>query len=56
MGPMENKSQGGARFVVTFIDDFSQYVVAYYIAYKSEVVDMFIEYKMMMENQLSAKR
>ena len=49
MGTMETKSQGGARFVVTFLDDFSRYVVAYYIAHKSEVVDMFIEYKMMME-------
>ena len=55
MGPMETKSQGRARFVVTFLDDFSRYVVAYYIAHKSDVVDKFIEYKSMMENQLSTK-
>lgn len=55
MGPMETKSQGGARFVVTFLDDYSRYVVAYYVTHKSDVVDKFIEYKSMMENQLNTK-
>ena len=55
MGPMETKSQGGSRFVVTFIDDFSRYIVAYYIENKSEVTDRFIEYKTLMENQLSRR-
>lgn len=55
MGPMETKSQGGARFVVTFLDDYSRYVVAYYVTHKSDVVDKFIEYKLMMENQLNTK-
>ena len=54
-GPMETKSQGGARFVVTFLDDYSRYVVAYYVTHKSSVVDKFIEYKSMMENQLNTK-
>uniref|UniRef100_A0AAV1U517 Polyprotein n=1 Tax=Peronospora matthiolae TaxID=2874970 RepID=A0AAV1U517_9STRA len=55
MGPMESKSRGGSRFVVTFIDDYSRYIVAYYIENKSEVTDRFIEYKALMENQLSKK-
>ena len=55
MGPMETKSRGGSRFIVTFIDDFSRFIVAYYIENKSEVTDRFIEYKALMENQLSKK-
>ena len=41
MGPMETKSQRGARFVVTVLDDYSRYVVAYYVTHKSDVVDKF---------------
>ena len=55
MGPMETKSQGGARFLVTFLDVYSRYVVAYYIAHKSNDVDKFIGYKSMIESQLSTK-
>ena len=40
---------------MTFIDDFSRYVVVYYIENKSEVTDRFIKYKALMENQLSKK-
>ena len=55
MVPMKTKSRGGSRFVVTFIDDFSRYIVAYCIENKSEVTDRFIEYKALMENRLSKK-
>jgi hypothetical protein len=55
MGPMKKTSQGGAKYVVTFIDDYSSYTTAYFIAQKSQVVDKFVEYKVMMENQLGAK-
>ena len=41
--------------MVTFLDDYSCHVVSCYIAHKSDVVDKFIEYKSMMENQLSTK-
>ena len=41
--------------MVTFLDDYFRYVVAYCIAHNSNVVDKFIEYKSMMENQLSTK-
>uniref|UniRef100_A0AAV1TBA3 Integrase catalytic domain-containing protein n=1 Tax=Peronospora matthiolae TaxID=2874970 RepID=A0AAV1TBA3_9STRA len=52
MALMETKYQGGSRFVVTFIDDFSRDIVAYYISNKSEVIDRFVEHKALMENQL----
>ena len=55
MGPMVLKSRGGSKFVVTFIDNYSRYIVAYYIENKSEVTDRFIEYKALMEDQLSKK-
>jgi hypothetical protein len=38
MGPMAPKSKGGSRYVVTFIDDFSQYVSVYMLKAKSEVL------------------
>jgi hypothetical protein len=37
MGPMKMKSKGGDRYVLTFVDDYSKYVVAYFITKKSEV-------------------
>ena len=55
MGPMKTVSQGGAKYVVTFIDDFSRYTVVYFMAQKSEVVDKFAKYKAMMENQFDTK-
>ena len=38
---------------MTFLDDYSRYVVAQYISHKFNVVDNFIENKSMMDNQLS---
>jgi hypothetical protein len=55
VGPMQTVSQGGAKYFVTFIDDYSRFVVAFFIAQKSQVVDKFIEFKALMENQLNKK-
>ena len=55
MGPMETKSQGGSRFILSFIDDFTREIVAYYNSNKPEVMDSFVEYKALIENQLSKK-
>lgn len=55
MGPMKTVSPGGAKYVVTFIDDYSRYIFAYFMAQKSQVVDKFVEFKAMVENQLNAK-
>nr|CCA27162.1 putative polyprotein [Albugo laibachii Nc14] len=35
MGPMHTSSQGGARYMVTFIDDYSRYVMVYFMKQKS---------------------
>ena len=50
MGTMETTSQGGSRFVVTFLDYYTRYVVVYFLVHKSDVMEKFIEYKSMMEN------
>ena len=55
MGPMQTKSKGGARYILTFVDDFSRYVVAYFLKSKSEVAPKFREFKAMIENQCDQK-
>ncbi|OWZ23039.1 hypothetical protein PHMEG_0002150 [Phytophthora megakarya] len=51
MGPMKTKSKGGARYVLVFVDDYSRYVVAYFLKKKSEVANKFKTYLTMYENQ-----
>lgn len=55
MGPMRNKSSGGSKYVLLFVDDYSRYVVGYFLESKSEVTTIFAEYKAMVENQWNAK-
>ena len=55
MGPIQTKSHGGAKYVVTFVDDYYRYTAAYFIASKSEVFDNFMKYKALMENQLNQR-
>ena len=47
MGPLPEKSFGGARFLVTFVDDFSRKVFVYSIKSKSIVFPRFIEFRKM---------
>ncbi|CAG4980328.1 unnamed protein product [Colias eurytheme] len=54
-GPMQQTSIGGARYFVTFIDDFSRRVCIYPIKNKSEVFEKFVEYKNRVENELNKK-
>lgn len=54
-GPINVKSMGGARFFVTFIDDFSKRVAVFLLKSKSEVFDKFVEYKNRAENELGKK-
>ena len=51
MGPMEIVSQGGAKYVIIYIDDYSRCVIAYFMKHKSDAHDRFMEYKAMAENQ-----
>lgn len=54
-GPMQQTSIGGARYFVTFIDDYSRKVFVYFIKSKSEVFEKFKEYKNRVENELNCK-
>lgn len=54
-GPTRVASRGGARYFVTFTDEFSRWTEVYFMRNKSEVPEKFIEYKNMAENQTGAK-
>lgn len=54
-GPMESDSVGGAKYFVTFIDDHSRKVFVYFIKRKSDVQQVFAEFKSMVENQTGVK-
>jgi transposase InsO family protein len=54
-GPMKTTSRGGARYFVTFIDDFSRKINVYLLKAKGEVFDKFKAYKALVENQISMK-
>ena len=51
MGPMKTESKGGAKYVLTFVDDYSKYVVAYFLKKKSEAPRRFKPFTTMYENQ-----
>lgn len=51
-GPMETLSMGGARYFLTFIDDFTRKVFVYVLKRRSEVFQKFQEFKVLVENQL----
>ena len=44
-GPMHTKSIGGARFFVTFVDDYTRCCSVYFMKQKSEVFDKFKEFE-----------
>ena len=50
-GPIEPSSIGGARYYVSFTDDFSRKSFVYFMKKKSEVVDIFISFHPLFENQ-----
>lgn len=50
-GPMENKSIGGAKYMITFMDDHSRKVFVYFLATKDQVADTFLEFKAFVEKQ-----
>nr|CCA21190.1 putative polyprotein [Albugo laibachii Nc14] len=55
VGPMRVKSQGGAKNMVTFIDDYSRFIHAYFIQTKGEVFSIFTEFKALVENQFGKR-
>ncbi|CAL8168905.1 unnamed protein product [Prunus armeniaca] len=54
-GPAPTKSNGGAKYFVTFMGDFSRKVWVYFIKQKSEVFAKFKEWKTETENQTGRK-
>lgn len=54
-GPMNTVSSGGAKYMLTFIDDKSRYIFVYFIQRKDEVLDKFKEFKSMVERQVGHK-
>ena len=54
-GPSPVASVGGARYYVTFIDDFSRKLWVYFLKHKSEVFQKFKDWKAMVENQKGRK-
>jgi len=49
------RDKGGKSYFVTFINDFSQYTKVYLIRHKDEVFNMFLSYKVEVENLLNRK-
>ncbi|KAK3038599.1 hypothetical protein RJ639_027262 [Escallonia herrerae] len=54
-GPIRHISNGGARYFVTFIDDFSRKVWVYFMKHKSEVFNVFKQWKARVKNQTGKK-
>jgi transposase InsO family protein len=52
---MKTTSCGGARYFVTFINDFLRKTHVYLLKAKGEVFDKFKAYKALLENQTSMK-
>lgn len=50
-GPMETQSIGGAKYILTFVDEYSKKVFVYFLKHKSDVLGKFIEFKVMIECQ-----
>ena len=52
VGPFPVPSFGKARYVLTFIDEFSRYTWVFFLTHKSEVFDKFIIFKDQVEKKL----
>ena len=54
-GPMKTMSLGGARYFLTFIDDFSRKMWVYPLKAKSECFERFKEFKALVEKEVEAE-
>ena len=56
LGDFKNTmSRGGKRYYITFIDDYSRYTRVYLLSSKDEAENMFIKFKIEVENQKDKK-
>jgi hypothetical protein len=54
-GPMKTTSHSGARYVLTFIDDFSRKTHVYLLKAKGEAFEKIKQYKALVENKIGHK-
>jgi transposase InsO family protein len=54
-GASRKTSVGGARYMLTIIDDYSRKVWPYFLKHKSEAFSAFKEWKVMVERQTEKK-
>ena len=54
-GPMKAESFGGAKYFVTFIDNYSRCITVYPMKHKSEVLEKFKEWEAAVTNQADCK-
>lgn len=54
-GPMETTSVGGAKYFVTFVDDYSRKVFVYFAKRKNDIEGIFIKFKQFVETQACQK-
>ncbi|XP_065044048.1 retrovirus-related Pol polyprotein from transposon TNT 1-94 isoform X1 [Musa acuminata AAA Group] len=52
-GPAHIQSKGGARYLLTFIDDYSRKVWVYFLKHKNDIFLTFKQWKALIEKQLS---
>ena len=55
LGDLKQTMTRGKKFSVTFIDDYSRFTRVYLFRNKDEAFDMFLSYKVEVENQLDRK-
>lgn len=55
MGPFKTQSIGKAKYLLTFIDDYSRKVFTYGLSKKSDVLEKFKEFKTFIEKYMDAK-
>ena len=55
VGPLQIRTLGGSQYLITFIDDYSKWTVAYLMKQKSEAFERFKEFKAMAEKHCSSK-
>lgn len=55
LGDIKPPSEDGAKYAVTFIDDYSRYGETYLLKRKSEVYEKFKEYKAHVENKFNLR-
>lgn len=50
-GPMSELSLSGSRYFIIFVDDFTRMCWIYFLKAKSEVAEIFMKFKRLVENQ-----